>query len=303
MLTTIQQFGLRDTSYWLMPSQKRQVEPFVVEPSKTKTRTPILPASDRALQNLTTKGLKTTLHLEAQSTPEAYKKEIDRLKHEQLGHFEYELPSTEEGETWEDALRSTMRTIDAAEMEVERHHRWIIDNRSVRHWDLEPPSVLRAKKDVPTRSNQELLLEIAAQGRLGPPTTQTQSTMQNWTTEMDVKASLDVQLGRFMVEEERSRFWTNHFTHAIDHASGAEPTMFFICQHEYVNGDTKWIVGATTPLTGQDRRQKWPWAEDFYKAVRDQGMGTTWVDTVQRANNRQRALEAEVAGPPPVPIP
>lgn len=146
MLKTIQQVGLGDTSYWLMPSQKRQVEPPIVEPSKTKTKTPIPLASAQAQQNLTTKGLKATLYLEAQNTPEAYEKEIDRLKDEQLGHFEYKLPSTEEGDTWENALRSTMRTIDAAEMEVERHHRWIIDNKSVSHWELEPLSILRARK-------------------------------------------------------------------------------------------------------------------------------------------------------------
>lgn len=109
---------------------------------------------------------------------------------------------------------------------------------------------------MPTRSNQELLLEIAAQGRLGPPTTQTQSTMQNWTNEMDLRASLGVHLGRFIVDEEKSRYWTNYFTHAIDHASGAEPSMFFMRQHEYAKGNTKWIVGATTPLTGQHKTKK-----------------------------------------------
>lgn len=300
MLKTIQQFGLRDTSYWLMPSQKRQVEPLVVEPSKTKTNTPIPSASAQAQHNLTTKGLDATLLLEAQDTAEAYQKEIDRLKNEQLGHFEYKLPSTGKGETWEHALRSTMRTIDAAEMEVERHHRWIIDNKSVLKWELESLSVLRARKEMPTRTNQEILLEIAAHGRLGPPTTQTQSTMQDWITKMDVSASLGVDLRRFIVNGQQSRLWTNDFTHAIDHSSGAEPSMFFICQHEYAVGETKWIVGATTPLTGQNKRKKWVWAEDVYKAVRDQAMGTAWVDRVDSANTRQKNLENELVALDPL---
>lgn len=303
MLITIQQFGLRDTSYWLMPSQKRQVEPFVVEPSKTKTTTPIPPESDQVRHNLTTMGLEATLYLEALDTPEAYMKEINRLKHEQLGHFEYELPSTQQGETWEDAIRSTMRTIDAAEMEVERHHQWIIDNKRVSDWDLQPLSILRTRRDMPTRSNQELLLEIAVQARLGSPTTQTQTTMQNWTTETEVRKSLDVQLGRFMVKGKRPRIWTNYFTHAIDHASGAEPAMFFICQHEYAKGNTKWIIGASTPLTGPDARTKWAWAETVYKAVRDQGMGAIWVEAVKRVNDRQRQEERKEAAKGPVPTP
>ncbi|CAN9274148.1 unnamed protein product [Alternaria alternata] len=307
-------FGEQNVHHWLMPAKRRQTESPIAEPiaisqwkqaqdeeekedAEKVTKTPPEPKRIQTEEEKAEmKKREAASFFEEEDKIRARQQQVATFIDDEVGHFEYETPEMQAGQTWEDALRSTMRTYDAAQMEIERHYRLIGYTKTKSQWPLDRIDVL-AKKSIPTRSNQELLLEIALQHKYGPPTAKTRAMMENWATEKDVRISLPIHLGRFLLPE-ASRHWTNYFTHSIDHQSAAEPSMFFICQHEYSEEVAKWIVGGTTPHTGVHPKVKWKWADELYKAVREQGMGKNWVGRVNQANDRQRELETELMGLP-----
>lgn len=306
---------MQNVHQWLMPARKRQIESPIAKPiaipkwkqaqdeeekedaEKVTKTSPEPKRIQTEEEKADMKKREAALFLEEEDKIKARQQQVNRLISEEVGHFEYETPEMHMGQTWEDALRSTIRTYDAAQMEIERHYRLIGYTKTKSQWPLDKLDVLREKKAIPTRSNQELLLEIALQHEHGPPTAKTREMMENWATETDVRNSLSIHLGRFLLPK-ASRYWTNYFTQSIDHQSAAEPSMFFICQHEYSEGVAKWIVGGSTPHTGVLSKVKWKWADEFYKAVREQGMGKNWVSQVNQANDRQRELERELMGAP-----
>ncbi|KAH6866394.1 hypothetical protein BKA58DRAFT_460103 [Alternaria rosae] len=239
------------------------------------------------------------------------KPRIDRHKNimaNQGEHVDYfQDDGDEEGFTWRDAIRSALRTYDAAYMEVDRHHRLLKQTKKRSGWSLDRLDVLLKKRGIPTRSNQELLIELALPVAFGgPPTPLSQATMANWKTAADIQNTLNIHLGRFIKQEidgrapTNTRHWTTDFTRKYNHASGAEPAMFFVCTHEYTQPNStqpikKWIVGGSTPLTGP-KKYMFAWADELYKAVREQGLGSDFVAKVKAANDAQQALELRLLG-------
>ena len=97
-------------------------------------------------EKIDTKKFKGTLFFESEDKIKAQQQKLDTLTIEQLGHFEYELPGLDVGQRWEDALRSTMRTYDAAEMEIGRHYQLIEYTRTKSQWSWDKLDVFGAKE-------------------------------------------------------------------------------------------------------------------------------------------------------------
>jgi hypothetical protein len=184
-----------------MPARKRQIESPIAKPiaipkwkqaqdeeekedaEKVTKTSPEPKRIQTEEEKADMKKREAALFLEEEDKIKARQQQVNRLISEEVGHFEYETPEMHMGQTWEDALRSTIRTYDAAQMEIERHYRLIGYTKTKSQWPLDKLDVLREKKAIPTRSNQELLLEIALQHEHGPPTAKTREMMENWATE------------------------------------------------------------------------------------------------------------------------
>ncbi|KAI4667798.1 uncharacterized protein J4E88_010048 [Alternaria novae-zelandiae] len=275
---------------WQMPQQARDVESPVESP---------LPPDEKKEKKPTDKF----------SKDEDFRKDRqEKLMANQGAYFDYfEDDGGDEAFTWGDAIRSALRTCDAAYFEIDRHHRLLKQPEKKSGWRLDRMDVLSKRRGMPTRSNQELLIELALNHEFGgPPSPNSRTTMANWQTANDVQRALNIHLGRFMKQEPdggaptETRHWTTDFARKYNHPHAAEPAMFFICTHEYIRPNpaqpiTKWIVGGTTPLTG-GTTVWFPWADKFYKAVREQGLGSDFVAKVKAANDAQKEHEQRLLG-------
>ncbi|KAI4923091.1 uncharacterized protein J4E92_007844 [Alternaria infectoria] len=287
---------------WMLPRKVRGVESPIASPTAPHSRADPSPsAEDKEQKNKDAE--------ESFFKSEAYSLDRQEAIMENQGeHVDYlKATGDEQAFTWRDAIRSTLRIYDAAYMEVSRHHRFIEKIEKIKKseeseesapadWALDTMKDMSKRRAIPTRSNQELLIELALPVIFkSPPNTQTEKRMAAWKSEADVKKALDIHLGRFG----DTRLWINEFTQKLDAPSAAEPAMFFICQHAYapkagLKPTTKWIVGGTTPLIGSNKTMKWPWAHDVYKSIREQGLGKDWVAKVKAANDAQFDRETEL---------
>jgi hypothetical protein len=146
---------LRDKSYWPTPRQVRQTESPIIEPlptpewkqaedarekaasetaDKDSSKKPGEPStkpppetkrSGTEEEKTGNKKAKEAAFFKKEEETRARLQKLNILINQPNSYVEYEKPEMDKDQTWEDALRSTMRTYDAAEMELERHYRLI----------------------------------------------------------------------------------------------------------------------------------------------------------------------------------